>query len=368
MAPGKPAATSGRPPHVLRLATWNVEWFSHLFDRDDRLLPDDGPSGREGVTRGDQLAALGIVFTAMDADAVLIVEAPDTNHRRSTVRALEAFAAWAGLRTRAVLMGFANGTEQEIALLYDPAVIAARHDPMGDPTGRHEAHDAPRFDTEFRWDLDADERPETITFSKPPLEAAVTHLPTGFGFRLIGVHVKSKAPHGAKRPEEVTRIAIENRRKQMAQCIWLRRRAEGHLAAGESLLVLGDFNDGPGLDEYERLFGRSGVEVVMGSGHDDIPDAEAGMMLYDPHARLALTRRGGATPATARFYIPDEDRYLSALLDYIMVSPDLRAMNPSWRIWHPFDDPACYRTPELREALLAASDHFPVTLDIALPS
>jgi uncharacterized membrane protein YedE/YeeE len=37
---------------------------------------------------------------------VLIVEAPDTNHRRSTIRALEAFAAWADLRTRAVLMGF----------------------------------------------------------------------------------------------------------------------------------------------------------------------------------------------------------------------------------------------------------------------
>lgn len=357
-----------RPPGTLRLATWNVEWFTHLFDRNDRVAPDDRPSGREGVTRADQLAGLGIVFTAMDADAILIVEAPDTNRRRSTVRALEGFAAWAGLRTRAVLMGFVNGTEQEIALLHNPDVIAARHDPMGDPTGRHEAHDAPRFDTEFRWDLDADERPETIVFSKPPLEAAVTHLPTGFAFRLIGVHVKSKAPHGAKRPEEVTRIAIENRRKQMAQCIWLRRRAEGHLSAGEPLVVLGDFNDGPGLDEYERLFGRSGVEVVMGAGPEPARNAAPPLRLHEPHARLALTTRGIAGPATARFFIRQENRYLSALLDDIMVSDNLRRMSPSWRIWHPFDDPACYRTVELREALLAASDHFPVTLDIALPS
>jgi hypothetical protein len=30
------------------------------------------------------------------------------------------------------------------------------------------------------------------------------------------------------------------------------------------LIVLRDFNDGPGLDFYERQFGRSAVEQVMG--------------------------------------------------------------------------------------------------------
>ena len=49
-----------------------------------------------------------------------------------------------------------------------------------------------------------------------------------------------------------------------------------------------------------------------------------------------------------------------------MISPDLMARRPAWRIWHPFDDIAIYSVPELRDALLAASDHFPVTLDIEL--
>ncbi len=169
------------------------------------------------------------------------------------------------------------------------------------------------------------------------------------------MHVKSKAPHGADDPDEVMRLSIQNRRKQLAQCVWLRRRVDAHLDAGEELIVLGDFNDGPGLDEYEKLFGRSGVEVVLG---DPGPRG-----LYDPHARMALSQRVGAMPITARFYIEEEGRYLQALLDYIMVSPGLRRRNPRWRIWHPFDDPACYRTPELREALLMASDHFPVSLD-----
>jgi len=94
---------------------------------------------------------------------------------------------------------------------------------------------------------------------------------------------------------------------------------------------------------------------------------DGGPKLYDPNARLAFARRTGAIPVTARFYIHQEERYLEALLDYVMISPDLRAQaDPRWRIWHPFDDPDCYKNPDLRAALLAASDHFPVTLDLAL--
>ncbi|MBV0913920.1 endonuclease/exonuclease/phosphatase family protein [Anianabacter salinae] len=341
----------------MRIATYNVEWFSELFDRDDQLLEDGGWSARYDVTRADQLTALGIVFTAMDADAVMVIEAPDTSGRRSTVRALERFAARFELRCRRAITGFANDTQQEIALLYDPDALTPVHDPKGAPTGKHGSTDAPRFDGAFRIDLDIDASTEAVVFSKPPLELACTAA-SGTAFRMIGVHAKSKAPHGAVTPQDVMAISIANRRKQLAQCIWLRQRVETHLSAGEPLIVLGDFNDGPGLDEYERLFGRSGVEIVLGDGD--------GAPLYDPHARQALAQRIGAQPTTARFYLRDQKRYLQALLDYIMVSPDLRARAPDWRIWHPFDDPVCWATPELREALLTASDHFPVTLDIEL--
>jgi predicted extracellular nuclease len=344
---------------MLRIATYNVEWFNALFDDDGALLEDYEWSARQDVKRGDQLAALGIVFTALDADAVMVIEAPDDNRRRSTVRALETFAHAYGLRARRALLGFRNDTQQEIALLYNPDVFEAYHDPIGDETGKKGARDGPRFDGVFRFDVDIDAQPDLITFSKPPLEARVVVKETGRALRLIGVHVKSKAPIGADGPDEVMRLAIENRRKQLAQCVWLRQRVDHHLARGESLIVLGDFNDGPGLDEYEKLFGRSGLEIVMGEN--------GGVELFDPHARMALSRRVGAMPATARFYIHQEKRYLQALLDYVMVSPDLRRdAAPRWRIWHPFDDPACYGTPELREALLTASDHFPVSVDLAI--
>lgn len=332
----------------MRLATYNAEWFDALFDDAGRLFDDAEWSARHDIRRSEQTQALITVFWALDADAIMVIEAPDTTRKRSTLRALQGFAERAGLRACEVVMGFANGTQQEIALMYDPDVLRAEHDPQS-------AEDAPQFDDALRIDLDVDASKDEVRFSKPPLELAVeTH--TGARLRLIGAHLKSKAPHGAKTRDGIMRASIANRRKQLAQAIWLRRRVAAHLEAGESLIVMGDLNDGPGLDTFEALFGRSSVEIVM----DEDP------ALYDPHAAQALARRIGAQPTTARFFIRLENRYLQALLDYIMISPDLRARAPRWRIWHPFDDPDCWHDPDLRDALLAASDHFPVTLDLDL--
>ena len=116
----------------------------------------------------------------------------------------------------------------------------------------------------------------------------------------------------------------------------------------------------------------SGWEAQMALMRERLDDATA--TVADLRERLdaseaerrALNQRFGAQNSSARFYLKDEGRYLQALLDYIMISKGLRAKAPSWRIWHPFEDPDCWKRPELRDALLAASDHFPVTLDIDL--
>jgi endonuclease/exonuclease/phosphatase family metal-dependent hydrolase len=339
---------------LMRLATYNVEWFASLFDNDNQLYDDDGWSARYGVTRAEQTAALGVVFQALDADAVMIIEAPDSGKSYNTVTALEAFAKRFSLRARAAVMGFSNDTQQEIALLYDPDAISAAHTPFGDFVGPEGATGAPRFDTALRIDLDIDATEDLVVFSKPPLELNIT-TKGGFAFHMIGAHLKSKAPHGATTPAEVMSIGIANRRKQLAQAVWMRARIEEHLSKGTPLMVMGDLNDGPGLDEFESLFGRSSVEIVMGHGRQDA--------LFDPHAARALSRKLGAAPTTARFWIRPEKRYLQALLDYIMVTPNFRERSAQWRIWHPMDDPVCWQTPSLRDALVTASDHFPVTID-----
>ncbi len=338
----------------LRLATYNVEWFTQLFDDNNRLVADREWSARYKVTRAEQAEALGIVFTAMDADAVMVIEAPNQGSRRDTVRQLEAFAKAFDLRTSRAILGFTSETEQEIALLYDPDRVRVRHDPRGEPSAHGDRPKAPRFDSVLHFDIDVDARPEPIRFSKPPLELEM--VADGRTLRLIGIHAKSKNPSAGRTPQEMTRIAIQNRRKQLAECVWVRRRVDEHLAAGDSVIVMGDFNDGPGLDEYEQLFGHSGVEIVLGL--DCAPEAR----LFDPHAAMALSKKGGLQPTSSRFWLQPQERYFEALLDYIMVSADLAALKPKWRIWHPLNDPGCLKVSELHDALLAASDHFPVTL------
>ncbi|QUJ77942.1 endonuclease [Sulfitobacter albidus] len=334
----------------MRIATYNVEWFAALFDEDDRLFDDGAWSARWDVTRAQQTAALGRVFQALDADAVMVIEAPDAGKHHDGALALRRFAERFGLRAREAVIGFVNDTQQEIALMYDPDRLSVRHDPQ-------EAPDAPRFDKTLHIDLDIDAERGAVIFSKPPLELAV-ETRGGFAFRMIGAHLKSKAPHGARDEAHAMQIAIANRRKQLAQAIWLRARVTQHLSDRTPLMVIGDLNDGPGLDAFEDLFGCSSVEIVLGQG--------GAPPLYDPHAAMALGHPLAAAPTTARFYLKHEERYLQALLDYIMVSADLRARGARWRILHPMDDPACWADAGLRDALIAASDHFPVllTLDI----
>ena len=66
----------------MRIATYNVEWFTGLFDDEDQLLLDDGWSARHNITRAQQAQALGTVFCAMDDSDFASLRArfvPDTS-------------------------------------------------------------------------------------------------------------------------------------------------------------------------------------------------------------------------------------------------------------------------------------------------
>lgn len=350
----------------LRLATYNVAWFAKLFDRGNMLVLDDEWSALRGVTRRRQAEAIAEVIARIDADCIAVIEAPNSGHRQSCVAELEHFAARFGLRQRAALIGFENPTEQEIALLFDPDRIGGEHAPVGEVLSRSQARaveagnglpwGAPRFDSVYPADLDGSGRIVLHEFLKPPLEALVSDRITGLTLRLIAVHLKSKAPNASGPPAKLRRIALENRAKQYAQAAWLRARLAAHIAAGEPVAALGDFNDGPGFDPFERTAGRSSVELVMGAG-----EAPA-LRMVNP---VAVEGNGAAT---ARFQSDRNGRPVDALLDFIMLSPDLAAAaRPDWRIWHPDNDPECAADARLRAALLDASDHFPVTVDMAVP-
>ena len=354
---------------MLRLACYNIAWFARLFDQGNRLVDDDEWSALRDVTRRRQADAIAAVLSRVDADCFAIIEAPNSGRRQSCVAALEGFATQFGLRQRAALIGFENPTEQEIALLFDPDRISAEHAPIGElldePAARRggSPFGTPRFDGAFPADLDGDGVPEIHYFSKPPLEAVILEQATGFEFRLVAVHLKSKGPNVAGSAEARRRRGLESRAKQFAQATWLRARLEEHIAAGEAVVALGDFNDGPGLDSLERVNGRSSVELVAGVSGE--PKSQlATPWLEQTH----VERWRGKAPATARFFDDHSGAFLDVLIDFIMLSPCLAAeTHPAWRIWHPFADLECSSDSALQRALLDASDHFPVSVDLALP-
>jgi hypothetical protein len=72
----------------MRIATYNVEWFHELFDRPARFCMTAHVPGREGISRGRQIEALATVFRAIDADAIMVVEAPDISRRHDGETAL----------------------------------------------------------------------------------------------------------------------------------------------------------------------------------------------------------------------------------------------------------------------------------------
>lgn len=341
----------------MRIATYNVEWFEDLFDKKDNLRLDQEWSRRYDVQRIDQANAIAEVIRVVDADMMLIVEAPNTGHTQSTVKALENFTKHFGLRQSAVAMGYANETHQELAVIYDPYVVSVTHDPLGEFSDGSRTENAARFDGKFRYDVDVDGKGEVFEFSKPPIELSVQIFASKKQLRLIGVHTKSKSTHGAKSDKDELRMLVDNRRKQLAQCIWIRQRAETHLEAGDPLIILGDFNDGPGVNGYENLFARSGIEIVLGDSDQ--------VQMTEPHAAIVLDPCQSWTLSSSRFYVGRYKKYLNALLDYVMLSPDLvQTTDPKWRIWHPFDDPECFNNPIMSGALLLASDHFPVSVDL----
>ena len=330
-----------------RLMSYNIEWFDDHFEPDNSLK-----TNVEAVKKFDAVAG---VLAALDPDLIGITEGPNTTTttgQRSTVAALENLAAAKGLRQSRALMGFPSAGRQEIALLYDPAVLTAAHDPGGVPG----ANKNPPFSERFQIDSDGDGIKELYKHYRPPLEARISRSDGGADFWLMVVHAKSKGIFNAMDRVHFERTSERNRRKLFAECSSIRRRVDEWLDADRPCVVMGDINDGPGFDYYEGRFGRSAVELIMGD-------------LFDPD-RILRNRVGapsfgryGWEPSTARFRDTFTGDHVNALIDHIMASRHLApAPGDAALVWNPFQLDAAK---PLKSLLLDASDHFPVTLDLA---
>ena len=356
-----------------RVCTYNIKWFTKLFDDQNQMLFTTEDSSMYQVDRQTQLNSIGEVLQKIDADIYCILEGPNTNQdTRDTITALQNFAQHFNLRTTDAITGFVSRGQQEIAFLYDPQVIDIAHNPQGESIESANINiadflkgqrvvPAPQFDSYFVLDVEEDSIEEIFKFERPPLEAHVDFKDNGqvdFSVEMIGVHAKSKIVTGAIDEIFTPLNSIANRRKLLAQCQWIRNRVLDLMDEHKQVIVLGDFNDGPGLDFYEKQFGRSAVEVVMGNM------GEIDSLLRNPYTKATWNKNSGWRPSSASFFQFESRKTIGALLDFVMASPNLELTRQlEWTIWNPHELKNL-NDASLEEALKKASDHFPVSMDI----
>jgi len=118
---------------------------------------------------------------------------------------------------------------------------------------------------------------------------------------------------------------------------------------------MGDVNDGPGMDWFELRFGKSAVDLLIGDLYQ--PDQILRSLGGRPH-----WTRNGWEPASARFKDRVTETYINVLIDHLLVSADLAAAASGHRVWNPYQQ---NDLAGLKSDLNEASDHFPVSLNIA---
>jgi hypothetical protein len=337
--------------------TWNIQWFTRLFDGAGQPLADGAPDAdRPPQTRAQRLQAIADVLAHLDPAFIGLVEGPDSTNDSPTrsVTSVRAFAAQFGLPYDQASIGYRSDGQQEIVALWDSSRVQVQLD-QGGGSGR-----SPAFDSAYFVDTDDDSVEERITFYRPPLEVTLTDLGSGTTASVIVCHNKSK---GIFNPTDLVHWERESRRSRrllMGQAAWIRDRVDERLGEGHNVIVMGDFNDGVGMDWYEQRFGRSSVETIVG----DILEPD-GLLRHGAGRPRWVRSKGAWVPASTSFKDRFTHDFVRVLIDFILVSdglqPDLTNGN-AYVVWNPYSDPDL--TSAINAQLKAASDHFPVTIDL----
>jgi endonuclease/exonuclease/phosphatase family metal-dependent hydrolase len=335
------------------VCTYNVEWFDYLFDNQNQVISFQ-PQNSQNKKLKKQFDGLGTVFQTVDADIYGIVEAPNTTvttGNQSTVTKLNNFLQHFNLNKYDVITGYISPGSQELALIYDKNKFNVNHFKGGSNTKKN-----PPFDNTFEFDSEGDGINEIYKFYRPPLEAEITEIQSGKKFYIILVHTKSKGIFSAVDMVRWEKENRKNRRKLFAECSWIRRRVDDWLDKNRNIIVMGDINDGPGMDYYEAQFGRSAVEILMG----DIFEPDRILRNYCGRPKWG---RYGWEPSSTRFKDRITETNVNALIDHILMTSGLNYSNGSHKIWNPY---YLNEAKPIKTSLLDASDHFPVSVEITL--
>ena len=336
----------------LKAAVYNMEWMVNLFTKEGNLKT----TGKDG----ERSAQLAEIVKAINPDILGIVEGPDTTASGSKTASaqLKAWAVHHGLHAsyRGV-HGFASGGRQELCALYRSDKVKLKHAPI-------KSLSKDPFNEPFLVDTTESMIKERYKHYRPPFEIAVRPASGGDEIaRIIVAHTKSKGIFDAVDMARFEQISERNRKKLYAECLSIRKRCDQWMENSPDVpvIVMGDINDGFGLDYYEQRFSRSAVETLLGDVWE--PDKILKHVLQRPKLN-----KYGWTPSSGHFKDRLTGDRFNVLIDHILVSTGTVVTEAL--VWNPYlkqeTQELTDRVRTVKDALLEASDHFPVSAVLKL--
>jgi hypothetical protein len=333
-----------------------MEWMKNLFYRDGTPKTIDTGSN-EDRKNAERSVMLATVVRAVDPDFLGIVEGPDTlaNGSKTASGQLEAWRELHGLDSdyRGV-HGFPSGGQQELCALYKKSKLNVFHDP-------EEKRSKHPFNQPFLVDTTDTLVKEQFKHYRPPLELSLQAVQDESEeiARVIVAHTKSKGIFDYVDLARFEQLSQRNRKKLYGECFSIRERCDQWLETNPNarIVVMGDINDGFGLDYYEQRFSRSAVEILLG----DVWRPEHILRQVLPRPKLG---KYGWTPSSSRYRDRITGDNFNVLIDHILVSRSVKFDNA--RVWNPFLKDAPDEVKTIKKDLKEASDHFPVSCEIVV--
>jgi hypothetical protein len=338
----------------MRIASWNIEWMNNWFVGYNQVaFRSDHHSS--GITDVDDLCRrVAGVIKSLDPDVLAVEEGPsDINEMRLFVDRY--LADQSGIGIFDVFGGF-DGSTQKIYMLVKKqgAFInaAAPNDSLTEG-----------LEDSWETDVNGDFYLEDYKFTRRPLVVEGKTAPNNNTMRIIALHTKSKYVQYGKswwnnpdKKQDYVVKALENRRRISSEAMRLRMYLDDTLKQinDARVVVLGDFNDGPGIDYFERHYLTHNVtDILIGSTYYSD--------LLFKHAVIGRVPKSDLYTAIFDDFIDEiDDRPI--LLDHILVSPALAPEVTNAGIAHTEYDAATDASASVRQK--DASDHRPIYIDL----
>ncbi len=326
----------------LKIGVYNVEWMRKLFNADG--TPKNTGDAHK---RSQQLAA---VIKKLELDFLGIVEGPDTlaDQSKTASQQLDAWVQAYGLNPHYKgVHGTPSRGQQELCAIYDSSKIKVDFTPTQSSKNQ--------FDQPFLVDTTDKLIKEQYVHFRPPLELTIKDLNDQELSKVIVAHTKSKGIFTAVDYAKFEQISARDRMRLFAECMSIRMKCDEYLEDGSNVIVMGDINDGAGMDFYENRFSKSAVELILG----DVWQREHILSSVLPKPKWTSK---GWKPSSSDFVDRITEDRVQVLIDHIMVSKDI---SPSeGKVWNPAENPNDAAIQEVANELRKAADHYPITATI----